>query len=132
MEKKEQGMVLKWGRCEGHDWCPLLEVNLSCKYFDDMEGVYIIWYGDDPYPYRKIVRVGQGFIKDRLTEHGRDPEILEYKPLYVTWARVKARSDRDGIECYLGKILRPLTPEEPRFPDVEPISVNLPWDEWDK
>jgi hypothetical protein len=130
MEKKEQGMVLKWGKCEGHAWCSLLKVDLSCEYFDDLEGVYIIWYGDNP--YGSTVRVGQGFIKDRLTDHKEDPEILEYKPLYVTWARVKAGSDRDGIERYLGETLVPLTPKEPRFPNVEPISVNLPWDEWDK
>jgi hypothetical protein len=104
-------------------WCSLNKVNLSHEHFDDLEGVYIIWHGG---PTPKIVRVGQGVIRTRLTAHRQDEEIQAYAGLnlYVTWARVDA-SSRGGIEAFLADELSPLVGE--RFPDVPPIPVNLPW-----
>jgi len=88
-----------------------------------MEGVYIIWHGgQDP----ATVRVGQGFISDRIKAHREDPDILAYKEytLFVTWARVE-KNYRDGIERYLTETLNPKVGSH--FPDVYPIEVNPPW-----
>ena len=115
-------LSLSWNKCEGNKWCNLLALNLDHEHFDDMEGVYVIWHGgDNP----ATVRVGQGFIRDRLAEHRQEQEVLVYRPraLYVTWARVSA-NDRDGVERYVADRLRPLVGA--RFPDVDPIEVNLP------
>lgn len=88
-----------------------------------MEGVYIVWHGgQNP----ATVRVGQGFIKDRLGAHRQDRETLAFQEhnLYVTWASVAA-DYRDGVERYLAETLKPKVGS--RFPEVNPIKVNLPW-----
>ena len=116
-------LTVVWNKCNGDVWCNLIKLNLAHEHFDDMEGVYIIWHGgQNP----ATVCVGQGFIRDRLAEHRQDPEILAYEQytLYATWARVAA-NQRDGVERYLAETLKPKVGS--RFPDVNPIAVNLPW-----
>ena len=116
-------MTVDWTKCNGNVWCKLNEVDLSSSHFNHMIGVYIIWHGgDNP----RTVRVGQGFIRDRLQEHRLDPKVQRYASfgLYATWARVP-RSDLDGVEVFLAQHLKPLVGE--KFPNVPPIPVNLPW-----
>ncbi len=116
-------MQLNWIKCQGEVWCKLNSVNLDHAHFDNMEGVYIIWHAGEN---AATVRVGQGIIKDRLTEHRADPEIQKYNylTLYVTWASV-LKENRDGVEAYLANKLSPLIGE--RFPNTSTIEVNLPW-----
>lgn len=85
-------------------------------------GVYVIWQGQI---WSKYLRVGQGEIKVRLTDHRNDPAITKNESfgLYVTWASVP-QDKLDGVEAYLGKTLNPEIGE--RFPKVPPIQVNLP------
>lgn len=113
---------VNWVKCEGDVWCDLLALKLDHKHFDNLEGVYIIWHGGQN---DNTVRVGQGIIRDRLAAHKQDPDVLAYKQytLYVTWAKVSA-DQRDGVERYLAEQLDPKIAE--RFPDVDPIEVNLP------
>lgn len=86
-----------------------------------VEGVYIIWSGlSNSIP----VYVGQGNIRERLTAHLSNPRILVYQELYVTWAVVFSRVDRDGIEAYLGAKLAPIVSEV--YPSAHPIPVPLP------
>ncbi len=116
-------LEVEWIKCTGNIWCNLLNLNLNNTYFNNLEGVYIIWHeGRNP----AIVRVGQGIIKDRLEVHRNDPEILAYQQhtLYATWAEVP-ENYRDSVEAYLGERLNPNVGSN--FPDVAPISVNLPW-----
>lgn len=115
---------LDWIKCEGDNWCHLNSVNLDSKHFNDMKGVYIIWHSGQK---AKTVRVGQGIIRDRLKSHREDPQIQEYEQygLFVTWAAVDDQY-RDGIEAYLANILEPVIGK--RFPNVIPLSVNLPWE----
>ncbi len=116
-------MNVSWNKCEGGAWCSLNKVDLPHVHFNGMEGVYVIWHGG---PTPKVVRVGQGVIRDRLNAHRQDKEIQAYAGLnlYVTWARMDAQN-RDGVEAFLATTLKPLIGD--RFPDVVPISVNLPW-----
>jgi hypothetical protein len=116
-------MALSWIKCEGDVWCKLSTVNLSHEHFNSMYGVYIIWHGGSN---AATVRVGQGFIRDRLSAHRNDPEVQAYArhTLYVTWASVSSAS-RDGVEAFLSQRLQPLVGE--RFPSVAPFEVNLPW-----
>lgn len=119
-------LSLSWIKCSGAGgevWCDLINLNLNHEHFETMEGVYIIWHGgQNP----AVVRLGQGFIGYRLSEHRQDPAILAYKNqgLFVTWTRVQA-SHRDGVERFLAQSLNPKVGG--RFPDVRPIEVNLPW-----
>ena len=116
-------MNVNWNKCKGSIWCKLNGVDLNHNHFDDMRGVYIIWHGgDNP----QTVRVGQGFIKDRLASHRLDPEIQAYTHLglYVTWAHVQ-ENYLDGVEVFLAQNLNPLVGEQ--FPNARPIPVNLPW-----
>ena len=73
---------------------------------------------------KKVVRIGQGNIADRLTAHRQDRAILQHKAngLYATWAAVPSQSV-DGVERYLYDQYGPLAGE--RAPDVHPIAVNL-------
>jgi len=115
-------MIVQWNKCQSGGWCSLLTIDLEHEHFNSMEGVYIIWHGgDNP----ATVRVGQGFIRDRLASHKEDLDILAYKQfgLYVTWAQVAA-SQRDGVERYLAERFNPKVGS--RFPEVDPIEVNLP------
>jgi len=114
-------LTVQWIKCGQpiSHWCNLLTVNL-----EDVKttGVYVIWHGGEK---ANVVRVGQGDIKDRLTKHRADKDILAYKEfgLYVTWASVRSEY-LDGVEAYLAACYSPLVGE--RFPNVGQIAVNLP------
>jgi len=110
---------LNWQRCVGNVWGPFLTVDLTHAHFDSMEGIYIIWQGNG-----SIIRVGQGFIRDRIARHRTNRTITAYNNLYVTWTPVFAKY-RDGIEHYLAEVLKPKVGDA--FPDATPIAVNLPW-----
>jgi len=116
-------MTLTWNKCQGNVWCNLNNVDLSHNHFDGMEGVYVIWHGGQ---YPAVVRVGQGNIRNRFQSHRSDPDIQRYAGLnlFVTWASVASR-DRDGVEAFLAQQLQPLVGE--RFPQRNPMVVNLPW-----
>ncbi len=109
---------LLWQKCQGDVWGSFLNVDLSHNHFDNMEGVYVIWQGRGP-----VVRVGQGFVRDRVADHRTNRAVTRYNNLYVTWASVPAIY-RDGVERYLADTLKPVVGDA--FPDVTPISVNLP------
>lgn len=101
---------------------------LDAKSFDgldDVEGVYII--GSKTKSGRVVtVRVGQGNVKERLTEHRNDARVRAYEQLgmlVVTWAMVP-ETQIDGIETYVARQLQPQVGE--RFPNVAPVEVNLP------
>jgi len=116
-------MNVEWNKCKGNEWCPLNTVDLEHSHFEGLEGVYIIWHaGANP----ATVRVGQGVIRDRLAAHRKDEDIQAYSNLglYATWASV-AVTYRDGVEAFLAEHLNPKVGD--RFPDREPIEVNLPW-----
>jgi hypothetical protein len=116
-------MQVVWNKCgDDNHWCSL--ENLDLDTVGEVGGVYIIWHNGNP---GRVVRIGQGKIKDRLCAHRDDNEILAYKSngaLRVTWAAVPF-AQRDGVENYLAAKWTPLVGEQ--FPDVEPIAVNSPW-----
>ncbi len=79
---------VKCGELPNSLWCDFTRVNLENV---DTVGVYVIWHGGKP---PDVVRVGQGNIKDRLTKHRAEKEILAYEEygLYVTWAASKSNT----------------------------------------
>lgn len=109
---------LDWGRCQS-GLCNFQLLNLTDPYFEGLKGVYIIWRSVD----KRVVRVGQGIIKDRLRFHRSDPAILKHQPDKVTWAYVP-QEKRNGVERYLAETLSPLVGDV--FPNVYPIQVNIP------
>jgi len=52
-------VFLEWDKCKTGTWCILSELDLDHEHFDDMEGVYAIWYGEES---AVALRVGQGYI----------------------------------------------------------------------
>lgn len=119
----QPSISVSWIKCgeNGSVWCSLETVNL-----DNVQafGVYLIWYDGNP---GRVVRLGQGDIKDRLSKHRKDAEILSYKQrgtLWVTWASVPSQY-LDSVERYLANTYPPLVGD--CFPDAEPIAVNSPW-----
>lgn len=111
-------MIVEWQKCQGNVWGPFLTVDLAHSHFNRMEGVYVIWQAQGP-----VVRVGQGFVRDRVADHRTNRAITRYNNLYITWASVPV-AYRDGVERYLADVLRPVVGDA--FPDVTPIPVNLP------
>ena len=112
-------MQLHWLKSTKHEWLDLARVNLSSV---NTIGVYVIWQG---FKDGKVVRVGQGDIKARLTEHRQNHLIMRHagsNGLLVTWASVNSLA-LDGVENYLAQQYSPIEGE--RFPDVAPIQVNL-------
>lgn len=106
----------------GSSWYNLSSVDLQHNHFDGLGGVYIIWHGGTGHT---IVRVGQGTIRDRLTMHRSDAQILAYQMfgLFVTWASIPMLY-RDGVERFLAEHYRPKVGD--RFPNVPALEVNLP------
>ena len=116
-------LELAWWQCDGNLWCDLETVNLTNVTID---GVYLIWYSGDPLFPPRWVYVGQGNIKERLSNHSKEPKILQYKErgkLLTSWASVQP-DYRDGVERYLAEVCSPLVGES--WPSVTPIEVNLP------
>mgnify|MGYP000170270876 CR=1 FL=1 len=113
-------MEVYWGKCgDDSHWCSFKKLNIDSDGFKDKKGVYIILSGET------VVRVGSGIIKNRIVDHRDNPEIIKYPNLKVTWAKVNA-NQMEGVEKYLSDVLSPVIGE--RFPDRNPIEVNLPWD----
>jgi len=83
-------------------WCNFNLFNLDHADLDGVEGVYLIWHSGES---NNTVCIGQGNIRDRLTQHRADPNIKDYAKLglYVTWASVDQQY-RDDIEVYLANI----------------------------
>ena len=118
-------MNLFWLKCENNAWCSLREVDLSHSYYDNFVGIYIIWYWDN-LGNAVTVKVGQGNLRERLTAHNTDPRIQQYAHLnlLVTWTDTLSYL-RDGVEVYLGKVLKPRVGS--LFPNAKPIPVSLPF-----
>lgn len=111
-------LTLNWIKCQNDVWCDLKKVNLDHEHFEDLIGVYIIWSN------ASVIRLGSGVIKERIYDHRSDFKITAYPNLKVTWAAVD-QNKIEGVEKFLSESLNPLIGE--RFPDSDPISVNLPW-----
>lgn len=113
-------LTLQWVKCTGNQWC-ILE-NLNLESMGEVSGVYLIWYNG---AQGRWVRVGSGNIKERLSAHRNDPEILAYRAygLLVTWTAVHPQQQL-GVEAYLAEKCNPLVGT--RFPNHSQIEVNLP------
>ena len=99
---------------------------LHFNIFGRPKGIYIIWY-QNYWGNPVTVRVGQGDIKARLSEHRLDPAIRKhaYNGLYVSWTPILFAYQRNGVERYLGNTLNPLVGSN--YPVATPKQVNLPW-----
>ncbi len=107
---------------DNNQWFDLLRLNLESSYFQNKEGIYVIWYASPS--EAKVIRVGQGIIGERLKEHRNNFQITQYSQygqLKVTWAIIN-KAYLNGVEAYLFNYYKPLVGE--RAPTVIPISVN--------
>lgn len=114
-------IVLQWAKNQEGGYYTLKGYN-----FSEIKavGVYHIWCVGNGRKFN--VRSGQGIIGARLTAHKADPNIMRHAEsgtLYVTWAVVPSLL-LDRVERYLAEYYQPV--EGDRFPDVEPLVVNLP------
>ncbi len=112
-------MKLTWIKCTSGKWCEFMTVNLTHEHFNNLIGVYMVWSGEI------VIRLGSGVIKDRIAAHRENSEITKYDNLKVTWAEVD-EDDMQGVEKYLADTFNPAVGD--RFPDLDPIVVNSPWD----
>jgi len=115
--------IVSWVKSEANTWLPLMTMNLD-GIRAGAAGCYLIWHDGSP---GRVVRVGQGDIRDRLSCHRLEPEITAYQTygtLRVTWAELLAYQ-LDGVERYLADQWKPLVGD--RFPMAAPIAVNSPF-----
>lgn len=99
------------------DWHFFDHVNLRLI---DEDGVYVIKTRESP---GRAVYVGQGEISERLIEHSKNSEITRHGMLSIAWAELHW-SKIDGVERYIYEVYKPI--EGKKWPDVNPIPVNLP------
>ena len=113
---------VEWEKCKRGKWCNLSELDLDHEHFDDMEGVYVLWQGEEN---PVALRVGQGLIRECLAKEQNDKDVLVYlqNEIYVTWAKVDRRFS-GGIVRYIANILQPKLDSSSL--DVVPIEVNIP------
>ncbi len=116
MQSGSSIVTLNWAK-RGSEWYRLHSILPGSTL---RRGVYLIW---DPYDNGRVVRLGQGYIAERLRAHRNEPEIQRGTGLLVTWAET-SQIHLDGIERYLADIYQPTLGH--RFPNVMPIPVNLP------
>ena len=124
ISERSMDAFIEWEKCKRGTWCTLSELDLDHEHFDDMEGVYVIWQGEDN---PVALRVGQGYIKHCLAKERDNRDIWaaeQMDELFVTWAEVNPRF-RDGVVRYISEALKPEL--ENSSPDAPPIRVNLPW-----
>lgn len=118
---------VNWIFCNNNEWCQLLYLDLNSIAPQNVFGVYVIWQYRPLYNDKRVIKVGQGVIKQRLSEHRNNSNITQYAQggniLFVTWAQV-GENDVDGVEVYLGNNLQPIIGE--RFPNCNEIMVNIP------
>ena len=98
-------------------------------------GVYMIWVEGELIPNEdRVIHSGQTKdISKRFSQHQSGPTIIRHARaqhpradgIVVSWARVESSFDRNRIEAGFRGLADPH--EENRFPDVEPIEVNLPF-----
>jgi hypothetical protein len=89
-----------------------------------INGVYMIYQLGNP---GRVIRVGQGVVRDRLAAHRLDAAIGAHRrngTLYVTYAAVSA-GFKDGVERYLADLYSPLVGDA--FPNAVAVPVSLPW-----
>ncbi len=116
-------VFLEWNKCKAGTWCALSELDLDHEHFDDMEGVYIIWYGEQN---PVALRIGEGYIRDCLAKDRNIKEIFANRgqhELYVTWAKIGSEF-RSGVARYIAEAVKPILATD--CPSVAAIEVNLP------
>ena len=122
ISERSMDAFVEWEKCSRGAWCNFSELDLDHEHFADMEGVYVIWQGEEN-PI--ALRVGHGFIRECLAREKSDKDLLAYlqDEIYVTWAKID-RKFCSGIVRYIANILRPEL--DSSSPDFEPIKVNIP------
>jgi hypothetical protein len=113
-------LEILWNKSDQNEWYNFGA--LDFRPLEDACGVYVIWRADEP---RNVVRLGQGILRDRLSQHQQDTQVMRHagpSGLRVTWAVVH-RDHLDGVENFLAARYTPLVGE--RFPACAPIEVNL-------
>lgn len=113
-------MEKSWGTC-GDDgaWCGFLTLDIDDAFFDNKEGVYIIWKRRGP-----IFKIGRGNIKNGITECRRHSDFAAASDLMVTWV-VLPGDQINGVANYLEQRLKPQLKSDTTTD--APIEVNLPW-----
>lgn len=124
---KQKALKLNWQGSVSGIYYQLIDSRLIYTVPDDLFGVYVVWEFVAP-GHKEVIKVGQGKVRERLSAHKKDKEILgdgsKLRIILVAWAEVDPKYV-DGVEAYLGRVLEPLVGE--RFPDAEEIMVNLPF-----
>ncbi len=111
------------------EWFDFLRLNLDSQYFAGKRGIYVIWYTSPQ--QAKVIRLGQGYLGQRLKEHRANPKITNYSiygQLKVSWILVDSihlwEHDLNGVEKYLARVYSPT--EGDLYPTTDPeVRVNL-------
>ncbi len=124
---KQRELKLNWHGGKPGIWHQLTDPQMYDDIPEDIVGVYVIWEQLTP-SHINVIKVGQGIIKDRLSVHRNDDEIIgdgsSLHMIFVAWAEV-APDMINGVEAFLGRHLKPEVGD--RFPKDEEVLVNFPF-----
>ncbi len=118
-------MTVEWKKCTGKEWCELYRLNTSHDYFQELEGVFIIWYINDE-EERNVLIVGKGNIATQLNDLKDDAAVraFESHKVFVTWAIIPTKKIK-GITVFLQKKLQPMINDDSSKGFA--AKINLPW-----
>ncbi len=118
-------MQVKWVKnTQNQDWFDLLKLNVYSPYFNNIFGVYVIWYTTSS--GGKVIKIGTGNIGEKLRIEKTNPEILRFSnfgQLKVTWSIISPMTI-SGVLAYLSDEYNPVLGETVP-PGISRIAVNL-------
>jgi hypothetical protein len=118
-------MRVVWKKCAHGSWCELYKLNIAHDYFNNLEGVYILWYKNED-GGKTILSVGGGLIATELKKLKEDTAVLAFESyeLSVTWTAIDSKKHNSIIK-FLIKSLNPMLTKN--APGGFSKKVNLPW-----
>jgi len=119
-------VAVRWRRYRSGDWCNFWQLDVTHDYFENCDGIYIVWRTDRVYKRNMTIAVGQGAIRDAVVSLRGDPKLAPYKnkSVFITWTEIDKKYF-DGVEQFLVDILRPEV--DSPHPLTDPVKVDLPW-----
>ncbi len=119
-------LTLEWMIGADDNWCLFEKVDPDDPCFDNLHGVYIVWYGPSEKGEGRVVCAGHGLIRNKIKAHRDDPILSRYscRQPFLTWAEVD-QQHRESVAAYLNAHLNPL--HGSFHGHAVQTLVNLPW-----
>lgn len=116
-------MHVDWYKCQGNVWCELNKIDAEHKYIKGLDGIIIIWSGED----KNVLKVAKGNVSSEIKKNKEDIAVQAFSHLglFVTWTDDVSMFNKSNVYSFLINKLKPkFVEDEPKKSGEE---VNLPW-----